>query len=159
DPVTLCGDFKDITTVVNDIPTVTLDPAGPFCIDRVPATYQLVATPPGGTFSGPGVDPVTGVFAIPTAGVGTSHVIRYTYQDPVTLCDDFKEITIVVNDIPTVTLDPAGPFCIDRVPATYQLVATPTGGTVSGPGVDPVTGVFTTPTAGVGTSHVIRYTF
>ncbi|HKQ59172.1 MAG TPA: hypothetical protein VJY35_15025, partial [Candidatus Eisenbacteria bacterium] len=137
-------------------PIVTLPPVGPFCIDAVPGTVQLQGTPVGGVYSGDGVDPVTGVFTIATAGVGP-HVIRYTYTDP-NGCSDFKEITITVNDIPTVTLPGAGPVCIDAVPGTIQLAGTPVGGVYSGDGVDPVTGVFTIVTAGVG-PHVIRYTF
>ncbi|HKQ59021.1 MAG TPA: FlgD immunoglobulin-like domain containing protein, partial [Candidatus Eisenbacteria bacterium] len=151
-----CDDCKEITITVNDIPTVTLPPAGPFCIDAVPATYQLLGTPTGGVYSGDGVNPVTGVFTPATAGVGP-HTIRYTFT-AATGCDDFKEITITVNDIPTVTLPPAGPFCIDRVPGAVQLAGTPAGGVYSGDGVDPVTGVFTIATAGAG-PHVIRYTF
>jgi len=63
-------------------------PAGPFC--QTDAPFQLVQEQPGGTWSGPGVDPVTGVFDPAAAGPGT-HTIVYTLP-----CGD-ASIDIVVN--------------------------------------------------------------
>lgn len=48
---------------------------GPFCETDAPVTIEVSET--GGTFSGPGVDPSTGVFDPAAAGVGT-HTITYT---------------------------------------------------------------------------------
>jgi len=50
-------------------------PAGPFCPGDAP--FTLVTGQTGGTFSGLGVDPGTGVFTPSTAGVGV-HTITYT---------------------------------------------------------------------------------
>lgn len=48
---------------------------GPFCEQDAPITIEVSQT--GGTFSGNGVDPTTGVFDPSAAGVGT-HTITYT---------------------------------------------------------------------------------
>lgn len=53
----------------------TICPAGPFCPGD--PDFQLVVETPGGTFSGPGVDPTSGVFSPSAAGIGT-HSITYT---------------------------------------------------------------------------------
>ncbi|HOY31351.1 MAG TPA: gliding motility-associated C-terminal domain-containing protein [Bacteroidales bacterium] len=50
-------------------------PAGPFC--QTDAAVTLVTETSGGSWSGPGVDPVTGVFDPSAAGPGT-HTITYT---------------------------------------------------------------------------------
>ncbi len=49
--------------------------AGPFCTTDAPVT--LTPSTPGGVWSGPGVNPTTGVFTPSVAGQGTHH-IRYT---------------------------------------------------------------------------------
>jgi hypothetical protein len=61
---------------------------GVLCQNATPVT--LVVATPGGTFSGPGVNPTTGVFTPATAGVGT-HTITYTLA-----CGN-ESITIVVS--------------------------------------------------------------
>ena len=63
-------------------------PAGPFCHDD-PAV-QLIVDQTGGTFSGPGVNPSTGMFDPVTAGPG-NHTITYTLP-----CGS-SSINIVVN--------------------------------------------------------------
>lgn len=50
-------------------------PVGPFCPTDPAVT--LITVTPGGTWSGPGVDPTTGVFTPSAAGVGT-HTITYS---------------------------------------------------------------------------------
>ena len=66
----------------------TICPAGPFC-QNDPAV-PLVSETPGGTWSGPGVNPSTGIFTPSAAGSGT-HTITYTLP-----CGS-SSITIVVN--------------------------------------------------------------
>jgi len=61
---------------------------GVLCQNATPVT--LVVATPGGTFSGPGVNPTTGLFNPATAGVGT-HTISYTLA-----CGN-ESITIVVS--------------------------------------------------------------
>jgi len=63
-------------------------PAGPFCSTDAP--YQLVAETPGGIWSGPGVDPSTGVFDPAAAGAGTFNIVY-------TLACGADSINILVN--------------------------------------------------------------
>ncbi|MEI8202566.1 MAG: PKD domain-containing protein [Bacteroidota bacterium] len=74
-------------------------PAGPLCNTDNPIT--LVPNTPGGTWSGLGVDPITGVFSPGVAGAGT---IAITY----TLACGTTTINIVVNPCgcPTLTVTP-----------------------------------------------------
>jgi len=66
----------------------TVCPVGPFCHYDAPVT--LVTELSGGTFSGPGVNPTTGVFDPAAAGPG-AHIITYTLP-----CGS-SDIIIVVN--------------------------------------------------------------
>jgi gliding motility-associated-like protein len=63
-------------------------PAGPFCHDD--PNFQLIVDQSGGTFSGTGVNPSTGMFSPTTAGPGT-HTITYSLP-----CGS-SSINIVVN--------------------------------------------------------------
>ena len=67
-------------------------PAGPFCPSDAP--FQLVSETPGGTWSGAGVDPTSGVFTPSAAGVG-SHTITYTLP-----CGSSSIIVVVNSCIP-----------------------------------------------------------
>jgi len=67
--ISACAPF-DLTCCLT-----TVCPEGPFCHDDAPVT--LITEISGGTFSGPGVNPTTGVFNPATAGPGT-HIITYT---------------------------------------------------------------------------------
>jgi gliding motility-associated-like protein len=106
---------------VNELPEVTITPAGPFCIDADPV--QLVANVQGGTWSGDADE--NGMFD-PSGGTGSA---TYTYSDG-NGCENSDTIEITVNDLPVVTITPAGPFCIDANPA--QLMVNQEGGTWSG---------------------------
>ncbi|MDW8273314.1 MAG: hypothetical protein RMJ53_03680, partial [Chitinophagales bacterium] len=67
------------TGACNTVPIVCCDASmcriPPLCLNANPVT--ITVSTPGGTFSGPGVNPTTGVFNPATAGVGT-HKIIYT---------------------------------------------------------------------------------
>ena len=76
--------------------------AGPFCVNA--AAVTLSATPTGGTWSGPGItNATTGTFNPATAGAGT-HTITYTTSGP---CGGTSTTTIVVNPLPTITVNSA----------------------------------------------------
>lgn len=77
-----CAPFQLICCLTN------ICPAGPFCHNDPP--YQLIVEQAGGTFSGPGVNPTTGLFNPAAAGPGT-HTITYTLP-----CGS-SSIQIVVN--------------------------------------------------------------
>jgi len=152
DPVSNCVGTAQIMIVVNPLPIVTLDPAGPLCTNENEVT--LVATPSGGTFSGTGITDVDlGTFDPAIAGVGSWNIF-YTFTDA-NACTNGDDITIVVNEATTVSLTAAGPFCVDD--PSINLTATPTGGMFSGSGItSPTLGSFDPMTAGVGT-HAISY--
>jgi gliding motility-associated-like protein len=115
--------------------------AGPFCVTAAPVT--LTPDQAGGTWSGPGVNAVTGVFNPATAGVGT-HTITYS------LACGTGSITIVVNSCTALAVcQNAGPTLTvsgGTGPYTWQQQVTTTPcvpgagfcsgfGTVAGPPV------------------------
>jgi uncharacterized protein (TIGR02145 family) len=74
------------------------------CFDTVTTVnakpYKLKGgIPYGGAYSGPGVDPITGIFTPTLAGSGLK-TIDYTYTN-VSLCSAFKTRTIFVQPTPT----------------------------------------------------------
>ncbi|MEI6749689.1 MAG: hypothetical protein WCM93_11060, partial [Bacteroidota bacterium] len=139
-----------VTIIAHPAPVVNLYPASPLCINAAP--YQLVFSPVGGTFSGNGVNQ-SGLFTASVAGTGT-HSIVYSYTD-LYGCTISKQIDIVVNELPLVTLDQAGPLCPNG--SSIQLNGLPLGGIYSGSGVTS-SGQFSPSLAGVG-SHIITYTY
>ena len=96
--------------------------AGPFCNTDPP--YTLIANTPGGTWSGPGVDPITGVFSPGVAGAGT---ITITY----TLACGSNSITIIVNPCgcPTLTITPTNIVNVCAGQTNGSFTATTAGGT------------------------------
>jgi gliding motility-associated-like protein len=95
---------------------------------------QLIATPAGGTWSGPQVDP-TGLF-MPTAP--GDHTLTYTVGS--STCMLMDHVVVHVEPLPAVDAGGNIGVCLDAGP--QQLGADPQGGTWSGVGVDPLTGVF-----------------
>ncbi|MCX6269720.1 MAG: cohesin domain-containing protein [Bacteroidetes bacterium] len=143
-----CGDFATQTIVVNALPSVTLEPVGPVCIDAAPVA--LVGSPEGGEFQGIGINNNT--FDPAISGVGTFE-IAYTYTDG-NGCSNFATQTILVSPLPEVTFEPVAALCVDAAPVV--LVGSPDGGEFSGTGV--VGNMFEPALAGPGT-WVITYTY
>lgn len=101
----------------------------------------------GGVWSGPSIDPVSGVFNPVTAGVGTHRI----YYEPPTGCLDSMEITVYVPVVPTIgNLDVI--YCFKDT--LVNLNGMPAGGIFSGPGV--VGSTFNPALAGPG-QHIINY--
>ncbi|MFC2109779.1 T9SS type B sorting domain-containing protein [Bacteroidota bacterium] len=146
---TVCKD--EFTLVVNPLPTVTLSPQSPLCENTDDVT--LIASPANGSFSGTGVNALTGIFSPSVAGPGT-HTITYTFTDGKN-CENSANIDITVYEAPTIIITPINPVCIDATP--FQIDATPIGGTFTGNGVS-LTGLFTPSDALLGT-NTITYTF
>ena len=147
---------NDVTGIdsirVNPLPTPTITNFNTeYCVDATAITPTL--TPTGGTLTGTGVIGTPGSqFAPTTAGVG-NHTLTYTYTDAKGCTNTTTEV-IKVNALPIVTISGnAGNFCLSNtaVPLTFS----PTGGTLSGPGV--VNNQFIPSAAGVG-SHTVTYT-
>jgi len=59
----------------------------------------LVATPIGGTWSGTGVDPITGAFD-PLQAISGGNPLSYSYTDPVTGCSSSDNALVTVNPMP-----------------------------------------------------------
>ncbi|MEM9821254.1 MAG: HYR domain-containing protein [Bacteroidota bacterium] len=152
DPISTCTGTASITIQVNALPVLTLTPVGPLCTND--AAFDLMASPSGGTFNGNGItDANAGTFDPALGGAG-SQGIDYNFTD-VNGCSATTSINIIVNTAPTLSLAPAGPFCIDDTPV--NLNGTPSGGIYQGSGItDAMAGTFDPATAGLGT-HLIRY--
>ena len=90
-----CDNFDTITVTVLPAPVVSAGGYGFPCLNDPPITLYG-GTPPGGTFSGPGV--VGNTFDPSVAGVGPHDVI-YTYTDA-NGCTGTDTTTIEVLDIP-----------------------------------------------------------
>lgn len=148
DPMTVGTDNGSDLTVL-PLPTVTQSSFVDLCSNGNPINL-VGGSPAGGVYTGTGVS--GGMFDPSVAGAGSTSV-TYTYTD-VNGCQGSATETIVVNQAPTVTFDAIPDQC-DYNP-DYTLVATPSGGTFTGPGV---TGnVFSPSTAGIGV-HTITYDF
>ncbi|MFK7786869.1 MAG: T9SS type A sorting domain-containing protein [Crocinitomicaceae bacterium] len=148
DPMTI-GTDNGSDLMVYPLPTVTQSSFVDLCSNGNPINL-VGGSPAGGNYTGTGVS--GGMFDPSVAGAGSTSV-TYTYTD-VNGCQGSATETIVVNQAPTVTFDPIPQLC-DYNP-DYTLVATPSGGTFSGPGV---TGnVFSPATAGIGV-HPIFYDY
>ncbi len=117
------------TIEVSTPPSVSLPPLTPVCID---AGVVVLAggTPSGGTYSGIGV--TGGQFDPAVAGVGT-HSIVYTFVNAQG-CGASDTQSIVVNDLPAVSLPLSSVVCDYAAPVTLTG-GTPAGGTYSGLGV------------------------
>lgn len=111
-------------------------PADTFCIDSDPR--QLAINPPGGIFSGTGVDP-SGTFNPATAGAGLAPV-GYAFTDA-NGCNVTGSTDILVEAIPLLTLPDTLTLCLSDITVNLALTsgytAQPAGGitTWSGPGV------------------------
>jgi len=147
-----CHGQATVAVTVHTLPVVTLAQPASACSNMAP--YLLTGgSPAGGTWSGPGVNPATGFFD-PASGTGP-HLITYTYTDIYT-CTGNASKTLTVYAPPTVQLAAQPSVCISASP--FALTGgTPAGGTYSGPGVNPATGIFT-PSSGAG-AHLITYTY
>ena len=104
--------------------------AGPYCIDQS-APVPLTGTPPGGIFTGNGIQGNT--FVPYFAAVG-NNVITYTYTDG-NGCVNSQSHTVIVTGLPVVSFTGlAGPYCVNSsVP--IPLTGFPAGGIFSGPGI------------------------
>lgn len=140
-----CTDDDTVVVTINPQPVASITPAGPFCTGS--GSHQLSASPPGGTWSGTGVNS-SGLFNPPSQGT-------YTVNYSVTVggCTGSTSIQIQVNNPPNASISPAGPFC--ETANLYQMLGSPSGG-VWGGDVGP-TGIFDPVAEGPG-NHIITYT-
>ena len=120
-----------------------------FCVEGAPVQIQV--SPSGGTLTGPGI---SGMYFNPAvAGVGT-HTITYTYTDESGCqASDSEQVTVTALPVASI-LNTDLSFCAEGAPVQIQV--SPSGGTLTGPGIS---GMYFNPAvAGVGT-HTITYTY
>jgi hypothetical protein len=148
----VCSSASTVPITVIDTPVVTItDLPGPLCSNGT--SVNLSASVPGGSWSGVGVNTVTGVFS-PSSAVNGPNTIIYSVGG---ICSATDNTTINVVAAPSVNITQSSPFCLNSLNTT--LVANQIGGTWSGTGIlDPATGSFSPSTAGVGPT-TITYTF
>ncbi|WP_299390649.1 hypothetical protein [uncultured Gelidibacter sp.] len=150
-----CENSATASLKINDLPTVTVS-GGSWCTDA--GLVQNIAgsgMPLGGTYSGTGVtDNGDGTFNFDTS-MGTQ-TLTYSYSDGDN-CSNSATARLEVNPLPTVTITPLEPVCIEN--GLVQIMASPSGGTFSGSAaINPITGLFDPMIAGNGT-HTVTYTY
>ncbi len=143
-----CSSTKDAVITVNDVANIAFSIQPTICVNA--PTITLSATPTGGTFSGVGTSANT--FNPSTAGAGTK-TITYSYTTPQG-CTSIKTADIKVNPLPEIVFTLQGAVCVNG--GLINLVASPLGGSFSGPGV--VGNTFNPSTAGAG-NKPITYTY
>ena len=144
-----CNASENITVYVNHSPDVVFDQQLAVCEGSEPVQLTS-AYPDGGVYSGPGVgnntffpDQVTGM-----------NVITYRYTD-LNGCTAEDTATFYVSPFPEISIQAIDGICINAQPLLLT-VASPSGGTYVGPGVN---GNHFDPSAvGIGTTYV-RYTY
>lgn len=148
-----CFDTDTITVTVINISTLTINPAGPYCVNGSTDTLQVSVPLGTGLFSGPGITNTTlGIFDPAIAGVGT-HQIIYAVSGACGTGADTINIVVIPQPDPTIT--PVGNQCASAPAITLNAVTA--GGTWSGPGITSASGgTFDPATAGVGI-HTITY--
>ena len=150
--VNTCGTAmvsNPLSITVNALPNVSLTSFDDVCINADVLTLSG-GSPLGGTYFGDGIS--AGDFSPSNAGIG-SHSITYTYSDGT--CENSAQETIIVNELPEVTL--ASFSSVHANDAAFTLTGgNPTGGTYSGNGISGNT--FDPSVAGEGT-QTITYTY
>lgn len=135
-------------------PTITTN--SPIC-DGSDLTLSTTAE---GTYAWTGPNGYTSTEQAPEIAAATNTAAgNYSLIVKVGNCtSEAGSATVVVNPIPTITIDPVANLCVDADDVTLNATATPAGGTgsFSGTGVSGMK--FSPATAGVGT-HTITYTY
>ena len=117
-----CENNTTIETTVIDPSAVEAGNNQNLCIDEAPVDLDQFASPPGGTWSGPGLN--GSVFDPSAAGSG-NHVLTYTVGSG--NCAVSDDMIITVNDLPIVSTESNFEICVNESAVT--LGATPVGGT------------------------------
>ena len=139
------------TVTVKEGEPVTLPSFDAICLNNTPITLTG-AIPIGGVWSGPGV--TAGVFDPSDAGLGT-HELTYTHTSSSTGCETSKKTSIVVYNVPFVSLSDLNEVCENKT--AFELEGgLPLGGTYSGPGVSGT--LFNPSVIGSGT-YAINYSY
>ncbi len=119
-------------TVSTAAPSAAITPAGPFCQTSAPVT--LVAASGGGTWSGPGVTPATGVFDPAAAFASGPGPYTISYFVSNSCGSSTASTTIIVNPNAAPVINPFTPPCVGST-SLITLTSNIAGGTWSGPGI------------------------
>ncbi|MBK8562737.1 MAG: gliding motility-associated C-terminal domain-containing protein [Saprospiraceae bacterium] len=112
-----CPDnFAQLSCTAQDCPpvTVTIAPVPDFCLTSTTGTFVLTASQMGGagggafTWSGPGVNPITGIFNPANANPGANTIV-VTYEEGT--CTYNASIVINVYPTPSATFTATSPIC------------------------------------------------
>ncbi len=96
-----CSNSITKTIRINELPVVSITGAnGPYCSNDLPV--NLIGTPAGGTFTGPGYSQANGQFNPSQANIGVN-TITYTYTDA-NGCTQSATVDIVVNQSPAINI-------------------------------------------------------
>lgn len=145
-----CTSSDSRTIQVYGLPTVTVAPFDPVCEGSAPVALSG-GSPPGGTYSGPGV--TNNEFNAQVTDTGI-FILTYTYVDG-NSCVNSDSSAITVNALPVVTLSPFQDVCVNTGPVAL-IGGNPSPGIYSGTGVGGST--FYTGIAGAGI-HTIQYSY
>lgn len=149
-----CFDVDTVHVDVINISTLTVTPAGPYCVNGSIDTLQVSVPLGTGAFTGTGItNGALGVFDPSVAGVGTHQIIYAVSGSCGTGADT---IDVVVIPTPDATITPVGNQCVTG--SAINLSGVTPGGSWSGTGItDTLLGTFNPAVAGVG-SYIITYT-
>ncbi len=148
-----CTAIDSVLVDVINLSSLTITPAGPYCVNGAIDTLSTSIPAGLGTFSGPGIISGTvGTFDPAVAGVGT-HQIIYNVSGSCGTASDTAYITVIPQPDATIT-DPGSQCSTGPV---ITLNAVDAGGTWTGTGItNGTTGTFNPAIAGVG-NHLITY--
>lgn len=122
-----CSSTTVVPVVVRPLPQVDIAPLPTLCDQPVPV--ELVATPAGGTWSGPHVD-ANGIFTAQPGATGT-FALAYTVTDQYG-CTGTQQVMAQVQSVDQPATVPA-PFSLCADAAPVPLAAQPPGGEWTGP--------------------------
>ncbi|GAA4350718.1 hypothetical protein GCM10023185_08750 [Hymenobacter saemangeumensis] len=150
-----CGGVGERRITVAPQPVASIQPlpsGNMLCLASAPV--QLVATPQGGRFSGPGVSGTT--FTPALAGIG-QHLITYSFTSAQG-CSGTASISLSV--LPTIAVQLPADTTVCAAGAPLPLPALPAGGSWAGPGVtgSVASGFVFTPSAALIGRQVLTYT-
>lgn len=116
---------------------VSIDPAGPFCINSGPQLITGNVSSPDFFWAGD-IDSWNsgGAVFLPAQGAGTYTLVLNANPATPSQCAGTDTLIVVVNDqFPTVSVAEVPILCSTSAPIDLMSFATPTGGTWAGPGI------------------------
>lgn len=138
-----CADQTTLTITIDPPTAADFLPIDPLCLNDTPPL--LSGTSPNG---------ITGIWAPAAINTSSTGTANYVFTPNSGQCATGQTLTVIVNPLPVVSIDPVPDLCSNGVPIT--LTGNPSGGIWSGPGI---TGNTLDPSVpGIGTFSV-TYTY